>query len=77
MINNIYIIIIIINMEQSKIPNMFICSISHDIMKDPVVDPEGNSYEKSAIEMWLSTNETSPVTRSSLTVANLAPNRAL
>ena len=64
-------------MEQPKIPNMFICPISHEIMKDPVVDPEGNSYERSAIEMWLSTNETSPVTRAPLISANLAPNRAL
>ena len=44
---------------------------------DPVVDPEGNSYERSAIEDWLRRNPTSPVTRSPLTPQQLAPNRAL
>jgi len=46
-------------------------------MRDPVVDPEGNTYERSAIENWLSRSQTSPITRSFLTVAMLNPNRAL
>jgi len=46
-------------------------------MKDPVIDHEGNSYERSAIEEWLKKNATSPITRSSLNPSQLAPNRAL
>jgi len=46
-------------------------------MTDPVIDPEGNSYEKSAILEWLSRQETSPVTRSRLVPSMLVPNRAL
>jgi len=46
-------------------------------MEDPVVDPEGNTYERRAIEEWLSRNSTSPVTRSPLSVTDLVPNRAL
>ena len=46
-------------------------------MRDPVIDPEGNTYERSAITEWLTTNSTSPITRSPLSVGDLAPNRAL
>ena len=30
-------------------------------MRDPVVDPDGNTYERSAIEDWLARNATSPI----------------
>lgn len=46
-------------------------------MRDPVCDPEGNSFEREAIERWLSTRRTSPITRSSLTADKLTTNRAL
>eukprot|EP01128_Nolandella_sp_AFSM9_P008725 TRINITY_DN5402_c0_g1_i1.p1 TRINITY_DN5402_c0_g1~~TRINITY_DN5402_c0_g1_i1.p1 ORF type:complete len:763 (-),score=155.00 TRINITY_DN5402_c0_g1_i1:7-2235(-) len=46
-------------------------------MVDPVIDPDGNSYERKAIEEWLGKNSVSPVTRNPLTVAELRPNRAL
>jgi Mg-chelatase subunit ChlD len=46
-------------------------------MTDPVVDHEGNSYERSAIVLWLSRNATSPVTRAPLSLDHLIPNRAL
>jgi hypothetical protein len=46
-------------------------------MKDPVMDPEGNTYERSAIEAWLAKNATSPITRNPLDITALMPNRAL
>lgn len=46
-------------------------------MTDPVIDPDGNSYERRAIEGWLQQNGTSPITRVALAVADLRPNRAL
>lgn len=55
----------------------FVCPITQEIMKDPVIDHEGNSYERVAIEKWLEKNSTSPVTRNPLTRAQLVPNRAL
>ena len=30
-------------------------------MTDPVTDPAGNSYERSAIENWLKQHSTSPI----------------
>eukprot|EP01045_Picozoa_sp_COSAG04_P020055 COSAG04_NODE_2012_length_5004_cov_3.098063_2_plen_209_part_00 len=58
-------------------PESFYCPITADLMRDPVMDPEGNSYERSAVEDWLSRSPTSPVTRAPLAAHQLAPNRAL
>ncbi|CAF0863175.1 unnamed protein product [Didymodactylos carnosus] len=46
-------------------------------MVDPVMDPDGNSYERRAINDWLMNNSTSPITRNPLTIHDLTPNRAL
>ena len=54
-----------------------ICPITHDVMREPVIDHEGNSYEKSAILEWLKVNSTSPVSRNPLFAEQLIPNRAL
>jgi hypothetical protein len=54
-----------------------LCPITHMPMQDPVVDPEGNTYERAAITRWLQTHATSPVTRAPLIVHQLVPNRAL
>ena len=58
-------------------PESFYCPIRLCIMKDPVIDKDGNSYEREAIENWLERNEISPITRNSLTMRDLYPNRAL
>ena len=60
-----------------EVPDAYICPISGDIMKDPVMDPEGNTYERKKIEEWLTRIQTSPITRSTLTKEQLSPNRAL
>ena len=55
-------------MEESKVnvPTNFYCPITGDLMKEPVSDKEGNSYEKTQIIMWLGTSKTSPITRNYL-----------
>lgn len=55
----------------------FFCPITHELMKDPVIDPDGNSYERQAIEDWLRQNGSSPITRAPLSINDLRPNRAL
>mmetsp|Transcript_16662 Transcript_16662/g.27621 ORF Transcript_16662/g.27621 Transcript_16662/m.27621 type:complete len:734 (-) Transcript_16662:218-2419(-) len=60
-----------------QLDDSFICPITGDAIKDPVVDHEGNSYEKTAILEWLSRNQTSPITRNPLRIDQLAPNRIL
>jgi Mg-chelatase subunit ChlD len=67
--------------KQSKklenIPDAYICPITHQIMKEPFIDSDGNSYEKDAITQWLKTNSFSPITRNQLSLNTLIPNRVL
>ena len=58
-------------------PFHLVCPITRSIMIDPVIDPDGNSYERAAIVDWLGRERTSPVTRASLAPSQLKPNRAL
>lgn len=59
------------------LPESFYCHITRELMVDPVIAPDGNSFERDAITQWLETNDTSPLTRNPLTVAELRPNNAL
>lgn len=54
-----------------------ICPITQDVMREPVIDREGNTYEKSAILQWLKSTNTSPITRNVISALELVPNRAL
>ena len=40
-------------MSTNQVPQYFICPITHNIMNEPYVDNEGNSYEEVAIKHWL------------------------
>jgi hypothetical protein len=45
-------------------PDAFMCPITYDIMVDPVVATDGNSYERAAIAQWFASGKTtSPITR--------------
>ena len=61
----------------AMVERTFCCPITTDLMVDPVVCPDGHSFERAAIEEWLETSQTNPVTRQRLTKDMLAPNRAL
>lgn len=63
--------------EKMTIPERFYCPITKRIMHDPVVDPEGHSYERTAIVQWLQMHSISPITRKPLLESELAPNYAL
>ena len=58
-------------------PDHFLCRISLELMQDPVITPSGYTYERTHIEEWIDKNPRDPFTRSSLTKAQLYPNRAL
>lgn len=47
-------------MRGMKIRDEFICPITYELMREPVVAFDGHTYEKSAIEKWLKANHTSP-----------------
>ena len=63
--------------DSFTIPNSFLCPITHNIMCNPYIDNDGNTYEYSAITEWLSINNTSPITRQYLKLSDLKPNRSL
>ena len=52
-------------------PHDFKCPISFEIMKDPVIASDGQSYEKSQILKWLKNNDTSPMTGKKLDNKNV------
>lgn len=54
------------------------CAITQELMLDPVLCEDGNTYERTAITEWLSTHNTSPLDPScKLDVSRLMPNRAV
>ena len=64
-------------MSTDNISTSFLCPITHNIMTNPYIDNEGNSYDYDAICKWLERNATSPITRNTLVKSHLKPNRAL
>ena len=58
---------------QQEVPPEFLCPITYCVMIDPVVCADGHSYERSAIERWLDTKSTSPMTNRFLRVRGGAP----
>ncbi|XP_075036917.1 WD repeat, SAM and U-box domain-containing protein 1 [Mixophyes fleayi] len=62
----------------SDVPEEFLCPITWEIMRDPVMASDGYSYERKAIENWISTEKrTSPMTNLPLENLLLTPNRTL
>uniref|UniRef100_G1U2Q2 WD repeat, sterile alpha motif and U-box domain containing 1 n=1 Tax=Oryctolagus cuniculus TaxID=9986 RepID=G1U2Q2_RABIT len=62
----------------SGIPDEFICPITRELMKEPVIASDGYSYEKEAMENWISKKKrTSPMTNLVLSSVVLTPNRTL
>ncbi|XP_025893929.1 WD repeat, SAM and U-box domain-containing protein 1 [Nothoprocta perdicaria] len=60
------------------IPDEFLCPITRELMKEPVIAADGYSYEKEALENWLSSKRrSSPMTNLPLPSVLLTPNRSL
>ena len=60
----------------TEISHEYECPVTFEVMKDPVVASDGNSYERTTIEEILRTTALSPLTREPLT-QHLVPNNAL
>lgn len=65
------------DLAQLAIPNEFLCPITHEIMRDPVCISDGYTYERSAIEEWLTKKKTSPIMNSSIKGTQIYPNKIL
>ncbi len=51
----------------------YICPISYELMKDPVIAGDGQTYERDKIVQWLSQHDDSPLTRQPM-AKTLIPN---
>ena len=49
------------------------CALTLELMMDPVIVADGNTYERQAIEAWLQDNDTSPVHGTKLATKHLFP----
>ena len=68
-INNKEIIYINENEEKEEYDeNYGICPITQEYMRNPVIAPSGNYYEKTAIIDWINRKGTDPMTRERLTI---------
>ena len=64
--------------QQSKaVAEQLTCPITMELMQDPVFTADGHTYERSAIEHWMKTNDTSPLTGEKLEHRILTPNHIL
>jgi len=61
----------------ATIPSEFLCPITYDIMKNPVVGSDGHTYEEEEIRRHLIASMYSPMTRAYMDVSSLRPNYAL
>jgi len=50
-------------MDNINIPNEYLCPITLEIMREPMVMPDGHTYEKEAIKMALEKTHCSPLTK--------------
>eukprot|EP01051_Picozoa_sp_SAG22_P007775 SAG22_NODE_560_length_9102_cov_54.310785_2_plen_160_part_00 len=55
----------------------FLCPVTVEIMREPVVCADGHSYERAAITRWFQDHDTSPATGLPLAHTNLVPNHSL
>jgi hypothetical protein len=64
--------------SEHEIPEAFVCPLTLEIMKDPLMDRRGMNFERKAIVEWLNRgNHTCPLTREPLSYSKLIPNAAL
>ena len=61
----------------TEIPQEYLCPINLTIMKDPVIMPDGQTYERKAIEKALKISPFSPITKKPLSMKDATTNYAL
>lgn len=55
-------------------PEEFVCRFTEDIMRDPVMDKSGNTYERREIENWIRHNTCDLITGTHQDIDDLRPN---
>ena len=52
--------------ESDEVPNEYLCPITMDLMRDPVIAMDGHTYDRKAISSWLTKSQKSPKTNTLL-----------
>ena len=63
--------------QAAAVVSSFVCPITQAVMEDPVMTADGHTYERAAIEQWLASHNTSPLTGLPLSTHELVPNEQL
>jgi WD40 repeat protein len=63
--------------KEIEIPADLRCSITHLLMRDPVIAADGETYEREAIVGWLVKHDSSPITNLPLEHRNLVSNNRI
>jgi len=63
--------------DYPRIPTAFLCPLTLEIMFDPVMDGQGNTFERRAVLTWLKDKSISPISRKPLSDNMLIDNIAL
>ena len=63
--------------QGAAVVSSFVCPITQAVMEDPVMTADGHTYERAAIEQWLASHNTSPLTGLPLSTHELVPNEQL
>lgn len=60
-----------------NVPSGFVCPLTMEVMFDPVLDAEGNTFERISLLQWLKQSPTSPISRQPLSERMVTRNNAL
>lgn len=63
--------------EEEACPRSFLDPVSLEIMRDPVLTADGQTFDRETIETWLANHDTSPLHGQVLASKALVPNFAL
>jgi len=66
-----------LDIDESLIPDDYMCPVTLELMKIPVTLSDGHTYEKQAIKKWLQKHDTSPLTGLLLPNKKFCPNLVL
>ena len=62
--------------HEAEQPSEYRCPITREVMEDPVIAEDGQTYEREAIATWMASAGTSPMTRQRM-VKMFFPNLAI
>ncbi len=56
-------------------PDIIVCPLGHNIFIDPVITPDGNTYDRSNLEIWVKKFNKEPITSNNLKMEDVIPNK--